>query len=56
MARNTGKRRHMAEIIIDCGKRSEETCVFEMKEKRENEKKSIRKEKRLERVNLEMSK
>jgi len=53
-----GNRRHMTEIIIDCEGRSEEKCmhVFDMKEDRENENKSIRKKKGFERVNLEMSK
>ena len=48
----------MAEKIINCRGRSEEKCIhiFKMKEGRENEKKSIWKTKRLERVNLEMSK
>jgi hypothetical protein len=47
----------MTEIIIDCEGRCEEKCihVFDMKEESENEKKSIRKKKGLERVNLEMS-
>jgi hypothetical protein len=44
--------------IIDCEGRSEKKCmlVFDMKEERENENKSIRKKKGFERVNLEMSK
>jgi hypothetical protein len=56
--RNMGNRRHMTEKIIDCKGRNEEKCihVFDMKEDRENEKKSIRKKKGFERVNLEMSK
>jgi len=56
--RNMRNRRHITEIIIDCEGRSEEKCihVFDMKEERENEKKSIRKKKGFQRVNLEMSK
>jgi hypothetical protein len=55
--RNVGNR-HMTEVITDCEGRNEEKCmhVFDMKEERENEKKSIRKKKGFERVNLEMSK
>jgi len=48
----------MTEIIIDCEGRSDKKCVhvFDMKEERKNDNKSIPKKKGFERVNLEMSK